>query len=218
MISSKEVQIAEGKEEEVYPRIPFIVTYTGRVVPFDHVNAACIDIVDIAHSLSHQCRFTGHTCHFYSVAQHSLLVSEKMPGGPADKLVGLLHDAAEAYTSDLSSPLKRWMELEDYTGGAYCDLQDHITAVVYSKFGVTNIPADVRMYDKAACVFEAEGFLGLSNKELADYSFPLHLQGLWQPWEPVKFASMDSDRDFEEVETAFLKRFEDLMDSLGRTH
>lgn len=197
---------------------PFIITYTGKVFPYDCITLDCIDIRDIAHSLSQLCRYTGHTNMFYSVAQHSLLVSEKMPGGVAAKLVGLLHDGAEAYTNDLSSPLKKWMKEEGCCGSIYSSLQDSITAMIYNKWGVTSIPPDVKLYDRAASLFEAEGFMGLSTEELENYSFPMEVYGLWQPWEPVAFACRNSDREMGEVETKFLRRFEDLMGQLGRTH
>ncbi len=202
---------AEGRSWE-----PFVITYTGKKFSFDHITQDSIDIRDIAHALSHLCRFTGHTNMFYSVAQHSLLVSEKMPGGPADKLVGLLHDAAEAYINDLASPLKKWMEEGSCCGSVYHHLQDSITAIVYNKYGVTDIPSDVRLYDQAACVFEMEGFLGLSQEELVGYSFPVHLRELWRPWTPTSFASVHADREFGVVETMFLKRFESLMNQLRR--
>ncbi len=202
-----------------YPTVPsFIVTYTGKVFPFDCITPSCIDIRDIAHALSHLCRYTGHTNMFYSVAQHSLLVSEKVPGGPAGKLVGLLHDAAEAYTNDLASPLKRWMEQQSCCNSVYRSLQDSITATVYNKYGVTTVPSDIKLYDMAAGVFEAEGFLGLSHEEQVKYGFPTHLQGLWQPWDPSAFAGQQVDQEFGRVETRFLERFENLMNHLGRNH
>jgi hypothetical protein len=211
-----DVQKAEG--EGNWKGKPFILTYTGKVFPFGCMTPDMIDIRDIAHALSQLCRYTGHTTMFYSVAQHSLLVSEKMPGGPAQKLAGLLHDGAEAYTNDLASPLKKWMDQQSCCGSVYGSLQDSITAMIYNKYGVTTIPPDVRLYDMAAGVFEAQGFLGLTGEELEKYSFPTQVQGLWQPWEPAEFAGKNSDREMGEVEVTFLERFENLMNQLGRPH
>ena len=64
------------------------------------------NIYSIAYSLSFINRFTGHAG-AYSVAQHSILVAQHLP--EEFKLSGLLHDATEAYLSDVSSPLKRLM-------------------------------------------------------------------------------------------------------------
>lgn len=82
----------------------WIRTYSGK-----HFNYACpsandIDIVDIAQALSHLCRFAGHLPEFYSVAQHSVYVSQLVK--PELALEALLHDATEAYCVDIPSPLK----------------------------------------------------------------------------------------------------------------
>lgn len=83
----------------------WIQTFTGRQFwPLDP-HPEDVNITDIAHSLSLLCRYNGHCKRFYSIAEHSLLVSECVP--LADSLQGLLHDAAEAYCGDLTRPLKQ---------------------------------------------------------------------------------------------------------------
>jgi hypothetical protein len=81
-----------------------ITTYTGRRIDLRDPQPDQIDIVDIAHSLSMLCRFTGHTRSFFSVAQHSVWVARSVPHEL--RLSGLLHDAHEAYLGDWSTPLK----------------------------------------------------------------------------------------------------------------
>src|SRR5271165_7548492 len=84
----------------------WIQTYTGRVMyPLDP-RPEEINIIDIAHALSNLCRFTGHVRTFYSVAEHSVRVSQHCD--PKDALWGLLHDASEAYLADMSRPMKRY--------------------------------------------------------------------------------------------------------------
>lgn len=79
-------------------------TISGRKLDLYNIQPSDIDIFDIAHSLSRQCRFSGHCVEFYSVAQHSLRVAELLP--MELKMVGLLHDAAEAYIGDITRPVK----------------------------------------------------------------------------------------------------------------
>lgn len=82
----------------------WIQTFTGRVFwPLDP-RPDEVAIEDIAHSLAMQCRYAGHCRRFYSVAEHCVHVSRRVP--PADALWGLLHDASEAYLVDLPRPVK----------------------------------------------------------------------------------------------------------------
>lgn len=82
----------------------WIQTYTGKSFwPLDpRPEDVCIE--DIAHSHSCMARFLGHARLFYSVAQHSCAVSEIVE--PRFALLGLMHDAAEAYVGDWPRPLK----------------------------------------------------------------------------------------------------------------
>jgi 5'-deoxynucleotidase YfbR-like HD superfamily hydrolase len=84
--------------------MPAISTRSGRRLYLHNPSPSQILIDDIAHGLAHQCRFNGQTNKFYSVAQHSVIVSSILP--PELKLAGLLHDAAEAYLGDIVQPLK----------------------------------------------------------------------------------------------------------------
>lgn len=96
-----------------------IKTYTG--VMFDPLNPdlQLIDIVDIAHALSMLCRANGHFRSFYSVGQHSInCMKEAKARGYSAKvqLACLLHDASEAYLSDVTRPVKqelpKYLEIE----------------------------------------------------------------------------------------------------------
>ena len=72
---------------------PWIQTYTGKQYAYFECGPEQICIEDIARALSNLCRFTGHCKKFYSVAQHSVLVSHRTK----NPFLGLMHDADEAY-------------------------------------------------------------------------------------------------------------------------
>jgi hypothetical protein len=66
---------------------PYLQTVSGRWVnPFDP-DPEQLDAGDIARALANQCRFGGHSRVFYSVAQHSVIVSElvEQRGGAAQR-------------------------------------------------------------------------------------------------------------------------------------
>lgn len=102
----------------------WIVTHSGLSVDLINPHPSQISLEDIAHALSHVCRFAGHTATFYSVAQHSRLVSQLVP-----TLGALLHDAAEAYIGDVTRPLKPF--LRDYD-----DLERRFQFAIAARFGI----------------------------------------------------------------------------------
>lgn len=119
---------------------PWIMTFTGRHFHFANPDPSEVDIMDIAVATSREGRFAGHCWSFYSVAQHSVHVSESMElfaKGKVDNalyvakvaLLGLLHDASEAYIKDMPSPVKIY--LPDYR-----KMEEKIQDSIMSKFGL----------------------------------------------------------------------------------
>ena len=155
-----------------------------------------IDIDDIARALSHICRFLGHTEEFYSVAQHSVLVSLLVPR--ADAMWGLLHDAAEAYLGDLPRPVKSAPQME-----VYRVTEDRLLACVAVKFGlVPQMPESVKRADK---VMLATEFCDLTTVDDLDWIVaecgvePLdHRMYTIDPWPSIT------------AEDNFLRRFREL--------
>ena len=86
---------------------PIIATWGGGSFNFEDPKPEMINIEDIAKSLSCICRYTGHCNNFYSVAQHSILMANLTEfDGMGTPLQRLLHDSAEAYLGDITTPLK----------------------------------------------------------------------------------------------------------------
>lgn len=82
----------------------FIRTYSGQRVSLLDDSTHCFNLEDIARGLSGVNRFNGQTLFPYSVAEHSVHVASRLP--PELQLLGLLHDASEAYLIDMPSPHK----------------------------------------------------------------------------------------------------------------
>ena len=114
-------------------KIPF-ETYTGRQFDLADPKLSDIDLADIARGLSLTCRYGGQCAHFYSVAQHCVLMMDewwKHPHATVETALAMLfHDAAEAYIHDVTSPLK------SYLGKRYTDLHDQLLDVIFRRFGL----------------------------------------------------------------------------------
>lgn len=140
----------------------WIITATGAQVDLRMADSLSISILDIAHALSLINRFTGHTSRPYSVAEHSLLVVEIMQRDlavhdPAALLAGLLHDAHEAYTSDLSTPMK------EILGERWADTEAAAQGAVLQRFGATasywKHRGTIKRADSMALAIEARDLL-----------------------------------------------------------
>lgn len=142
------------KEYQEYLEGGWIQTYTGQKFYPLNPKPENIFIEDIAHSLSLQCRFTGHVKNFYSVGFHSILVSEYC--SEENRLWGLLHDASEAYLSDLARPIKRYSHL----GAVYKEVEDRLMEVICEKFELPkDMPAEVHEVDTRMLMTEKRDLL-----------------------------------------------------------
>lgn len=119
-----------------------------------------IDIEVIAQALSNQCRFGGHSARFYSVAEHSVLLSRAVSA--PNQLWALLHDAAEAYLGDVMRPIKPLLP-------EYRQLEFHVLAAIARRF---NLPVGFDGLVPAEVVEADERILGDERRALMPSAHP----------------------------------------------
>lgn len=147
---------------------PYMLTASGKHFNLLDPKPEQVDHHDIFAAISKLCRFTGHCSEIYTVGQHSLLVMSLVPD--EFRFEALMHDAAEAYTGDVGTPLKVVL------GPAFREVEHRIEAVVREKYG---LPAKLSPEVKHADIVA----LGLEKRWLMpeDYeSWPL-LEGIKLP-------------------------------------
>ena len=136
---------------------PFLQTVSGRRVnPLDP-DLDQLDIEDIARALGNLCRFGGHCRTFYSVAQHSVIVSqlvEERGGDAEDVFAALMHDAAEAYLGDMPHPLKHRSAL----GAAFREAEEQLEAAIRERFAIKPDVPEIKRADRALLATERRAF------------------------------------------------------------
>lgn len=126
----------------------FTTTNSGiNVFAPDQFRAREVRMSDIMDGLSKICRYNGQVNRFYSVAEHSVLVSlyAELVGDYEAMLPGLLHDAHETYSGDIPSPHKAMVP-------AFARFEDGYAVVVRQALGLPDPDDDVwrrvGIYDK----------------------------------------------------------------------
>lgn len=176
-----------------FPEEAWIQTYSGKRFNPTKPYVDAIVIQDIAHSLSMQCRFSGHVRRFYSVAQHSVLVSYLC--NFEDALWGLLHDASEAYLVDVPRPLKRSGKFD-----AYLEFEAEMQKAICKRFNLPEKePHSVKRADQLLLATEARDLLGPLRSDWIQSIEPL----------PFKIDPMDPTS----AKNAFMKRFFELTNT-----
>jgi hypothetical protein len=169
-------------------------TVTGQLVDIENPDPTTINIEDIAWGLSRMPRFAGHTITIvpYNVAQHSIFVAEEVNSLLAfgtniaaslnvsldqwsiwmlsetfrDDIVlkALLHDAAEVYTGDLPSPMKRLPTLQPIIK----QIEAGLDAAIFSSLGLSLPTEDeyalIKYADRIAQKIEAHSFMPSRGK------------------------------------------------------
>lgn len=142
----------------------WIQTFSGKkAYPLDlKPDQVCIE--DVAQGLSMTARFRGQTREFYSVAQHSCMVSRGVPEHLA--LAGLLHDAGEVYLFDAARPIKGAVRFQTRADGLESMQlrEDKILMTVFGALGVAWPSLDewreIEEADARALMTEARDLLG----------------------------------------------------------
>lgn len=177
-------------------RPDFIETRGGvRFRPM-HPRVEDIAIGDIAHALSQQCRFSGHTRVHYSVAEHSVRVSDliEAQGFPlGSALWGLLHDASEAYLVDIPSPLKCLPAFAEYR-----ESEEILMLAICVRFGLApEEPPSVRRADEILLATEARDLMPFRPEHWSTLR-AMPMSEVIRPWDSMT------------AKARFLHRFEEL--------
>lgn len=187
---------SSAAKQKLVPTGNWIQTFSGgRYWPINP-RAEDVRLADIAHALANQCRFAGHVREFYSVAQHSVLVS--CICDPSDRMWGLLHDSPEAYMCDLPRPVKYDPEM-----GIYKIIEQRNEDAIVKHFNLPpGEPASVKAADKRLLFTERRDLLPPLEWESDNWGMGLEGRPLPVriiPWSP------------KHAEKMFLKLYEELL-------
>lgn len=173
-----------------------------------YINDPVFNIEDIAHSLSRLCRYNGHCDGFYSVAEHSILVAWLLGewDQPVDVVMqGLLHDATEAYLSDVPAPFKQL--LPDWKR-----LEHTLETQLYTDFNLGEKSPMVKKADWYALFIEANQMLPSKGEGWHD---PLGVrEDAIKIKPPINLGSLD----ISNVENSFLWNYDRLAELRRQTN
>jgi 5'-deoxynucleotidase YfbR-like HD superfamily hydrolase len=180
---------------------PIILTKTGRMVNMHDLKPEDVDIEDVAHALAMTARYGGHTLWFYSVAEHSVRVSELLEAWGCSRevqLMGLLHDAAEAYLVDMPSPIKK--HLPDYQ-----KLEHAVDRVIAESHGLESVMSpEVKRADVALMLTEM--------RDLTAGGIEKHAGTVPQEGWPEPLEEVIEPLEWPEAKQAFWLRYLDLKE------
>lgn len=178
----------------------YIETVSGIHFEFLDPKPEQIKVADIAHALSMNCRFVGQCRKFYSVAEHSWHVARLLEGTPLEvQMAGLLHDASEAYITDVASPVKQYMP-------EYQKMEDGIMSAIAEKYGFEYpLHPAVKRADRVMLATEAHHLLPSRGES-------------WDMWKYEKRLVLDAYKPIgmqpETAQQVFLDKFFELATAI----
>ena len=150
----------------------YITTYSGHQFSPLAPDMEAIDLKDIAHALARIGRANGHFSEFYSVGQHCLdCAREALARGCSARqaLLCLLHDASEAYMSDITSPVKKHLR-------QYIAVEDRLLDMIYEKYVPGGIrPREQRVVKEIDNTMLYHEFVNLKGEKLSEEEPELHI-------------------------------------------
>ena len=136
-------------------------TYTGLQVNPMNIQDEDIRPEDIAPALSLLCRGGGHMKQLYTVGQHCLnCANEAKARGWNTRIIFacLLHDASEAYISDIIRPVKQHLK-------TYITIEETILRTIYQHYGLGVLSQEeqnqVKKIDNALLNYEMPRLMNL---------------------------------------------------------
>lgn len=134
--------------EDWKKRDAWLETRSGRRIHLLKPDPNEIHIDDIAHGLSLSCRWSGQCDDYFSIAQHSMGAAKLVPH--AFKLSALMHDAAEAYLTDIPTPAKRIMP-------EYQEMEHVLWLAIAERFGLpVELDPEVHKADRIMLMSERD--------------------------------------------------------------
>ena len=189
----------------------------GLEVRLQFPDLSSVDIYAVAHQLAQINRFNGAAKRPYSVAEHSLLVLDIMERffgitSPAVLLLGLMHDAHEALTGDMATPIKQTV------GNGWAGFEEHMEHAVLKRFGLltarNGYRVNVHHADRLALLVERTQLMpatqqhkepstpwpclaGMEPLPFYDLMHPMRVSNTWEDWAQMfveRFVELDVQR------------------------
>lgn len=184
-----------------------IITFTGKSFDYKFPQQESICLEDIAHHLALINRYTGATRVPYSVAEHSVRMSYLTTGTP---IVNLLHDSAEAYLNDITSPVKiglGWISDSDYEFDSYRNVESRVLRVIGEALGFRDLYAnvlhkDIKIADRIMMATEVRDLMPEGTANTSEFIY--YLENVESDHQRIKPWPWDI------AEYEFIARFKEL--------